>query len=147
MARYKPYRNKWEEGEERRRRRKAFELRFEIGGLEFVWVIVNTNPLRYAGKCLLHTLVDSVEGGESVGDAHKSKGKAKVFSIECIPKDMLIEAIGFAYEPFHAIAVNGMAKSFLGHRDQDRSQWFSRNVFPTLLLHLHINNSQGKCRH
>ena len=85
MARYKPYRNKWEEGEERRRRRKAFELRFEIGGLELVWVIVNTNPLRYAGEGLLHTLVDSVESGEGVGDAHKSKGKAKVLSFKYIP--------------------------------------------------------------
>ena len=73
------------------------------------------HPLSYSGECFRDTLIDGVERGQSVGDTHECEGKVEVFSFECIPKDVLVEAIGFAYQPFHAIAVNGMAETLLGH--------------------------------
>ena len=75
--------------------------------------------LSNSGECLRHTLVDRIERGQGVGDAHKGKYKSEVLPFKCIPKDVLVQAIRLPHQPLHAVTIHSMMKTLLGHRHQD----------------------------
>ena len=99
-----------------------------------VRVSVNVQLLRDSDQRFLHALIDGIEGGQCIGDAHEGKGKTIVFSFECFPKDILIESVCLTHQPLHTVAVNCMTKTFLGHRHQNRHQRLSTQIpiLPTI---------------